>query len=136
MVCYTEKNHIAFEIDDEDYGWVSQHTWSCSNDGYITTRIGKKIIGIHRILANTPVGMETDHIDGNNKNNHKLNLRVCSTSQNLRNRNSHLGSYSKYKGVVWHKKAKKWQAQIMFDFKSMYLGIFNSEEEADRKSVV
>ena len=37
---------------------------------------------------------------------------------------------SKYRGVCWDKKDKKWRAQIQIDGKSKYLGLFETEEEA------
>ena len=99
MVCYTKKNHVAFEIDDEDYDIVLQHTWHCDY-GYIRThsiRNGQ----LHRMIMNTPDGMKTDHIDGNPLNNHKSNLRICTNQQNSMNRKCKKGCSSKYKGVYW-----------------------------------
>jgi hypothetical protein len=43
------------------------------------------------------------------------------------------GGSSKFKGVSWHKKKKKWVAQIMAGGKVTYLGYFESEEAAARK---
>jgi hypothetical protein len=40
---------------------------------------------------------------------------------------------SNFKGVSWHKKDKKWQAQITIDGKCTHLGRFDLEEEAARK---
>lgn len=37
---------------------------------------------------------------------------------------------SKYRGVCWHKRDKKWQARIWFEGNSKYLGYFDNEEEA------
>jgi hypothetical protein len=41
-----------------------------------------------------------------------------------------LRQHSKYKGVTWHKKHKKWMAQIMCDRKKTHLGYFDCEIEA------
>jgi len=40
---------------------------------------------------------------------------------------------SKFKGVTWMKRSKKWCAQIKEGGKNTYLGIFESEDEAARK---
>ena len=40
---------------------------------------------------------------------------------------------SAFKGVSWHKRSKKWVAQIFKDCKVAYLGCFNDEDEAARK---
>jgi len=39
-------------------------------------------------------------------------------------------TYSKYKGVHWHKLHKKWAARITFERKQIHLGYFLSEIEA------
>jgi outer membrane protein assembly factor BamD (BamD/ComL family) len=46
------------------------------------------------------------------------------------NKKSYKGSSSKYKGVAWHKRHKKWNAQIQINGKQKHLGYFTSEEEA------
>jgi hypothetical protein len=37
---------------------------------------------------------------------------------------------SPLKGVSWHKKSQKWQAQIRSDNKSIYLGTYDRQEDA------
>jgi hypothetical protein len=37
---------------------------------------------------------------------------------------------SKYKGVHWNKKCKKWMARIGNNYNREYLGIYKTEEEA------
>jgi hypothetical protein len=37
---------------------------------------------------------------------------------------------SKYVGVIWSKKENKWRAKICFDKKQVYIGYFDSDEEA------
>ena len=71
-----------------------------------------------------------DHIDHNGLNNQKYNLRIATHSQNCQNRRPCKNSSSKYRGVCWHKKNKKWTAHIKIDKKTIYLGIFESEEDA------
>lgn len=41
---------------------------------------------LHRLLAGTPKGMWTDHINGNTLDNRKENLRICTPQENARNR--------------------------------------------------
>ena len=40
-------------------------------------------------------------------------------------------STSGFKGVTWHKKAGKWQAQIKINNKYKYIGLFTTKEEAN-----
>lgn len=76
-----------------------------------------------------------DHIDGNRSNNNISNLREATTQENNHNRKkgkSHNGKLtsSKFKGVTWDKRSKKWQAQIGINGKNKYLGLFTSEIDA------
>jgi hypothetical protein len=93
---------------------------------------------MHRQIMNAPEGLLVDHIDGNGLNNQKNNLRLCSSAQNARNRRPTSKPYSKYKGVSWHKRNKKWEVRIAKSGKSTYLGTFEDELEAalayDRKA--
>jgi len=54
-----------------------------------------------------------DHIDRNSLNNNVENLRELTNSQNLRNSSKRRKGSSIYKGVSWHKKAKKWKAYFI-----------------------
>ncbi len=76
-----------------------------------------------------PTG-QIDHINGDPRDNRWLNLRQVNQSQN--NANSKLSSRNTtgHKGVTFHKKAKKWMAQISYRGKPMYLGLYDTMEEA------
>ena len=67
-----------------------------------------------------------DHINGIRKDNKICNLREATYSQN--NANKKTISKSGYKGV--NKSGKKWQARITIDKDTIYLGLFNTKEEA------
>lgn len=72
-----------------------------------------------------------DHIDRNPFNNVTSNLRKCTVTQNIQNRVKWVkNSSSKYKGVCWHKKCKKWSAQIGVKKAQVHLGLFETEEAA------
>ena len=57
-----------------------------------------------------------------------LNNRENTTKYQLTQKRS-----SKYAGVYWNKKAKKWLAQIRINDKRKYLGLFDNEHEANLK---
>lgn len=59
-----------------------------SHNGYAVVRVGNTKHKIHRIILATPEGFDTDHINGDKKDNRASNLRVTTRSQNLQNRNS------------------------------------------------
>jgi len=73
-----------------------------------------------------------DHIDGNGLNNTRANLRICTYQQNVCNCKSR-GGDSKYKGISWDKRSKKWRAKIRYNSKDKHLGVFEDEIEAARE---
>lgn len=106
-------------------------------EGYIVlTYKGKKYLA-HRLAYAfmtgefPPEGYEVDHIDGNTTNNTWSNLRLATHSQNMHNSKLRANNSSGYKGVTWHKHANKWIAQIQVNGNQIYLGSFNSAEEAN-----
>ena len=92
-----------------------------------------QLVGIH-FLPNWNNYKEIDHKDRDPLNNKVFNLRWCSRSENLRNREKMKGCSSKYKGVSFDKSRGKWTAEIwckeLFGRKKKFLGRFNTEEEA------
>ncbi len=76
-------------IDDEDFDIVNLFSWSVCVKGYIWHSYmidGKqRQLSMHRLIINTPMGKETDHRDHDKFNNQKINLRICTTSQNQMN---------------------------------------------------
>jgi len=71
-----------------------------------------------------------DHKDRNSLNNNIENLRELTNSQNLRNSDKRRKGSSVYKGVSWHKKAKKWIAYFYINNKLNHLGLFENEDDA------
>jgi len=73
-----------------------------------------------------------DHINGDNLDNRKKNLRLCTYAENNRNRKPLENKTSKYKGVGLNKnyKIKTWQARIVKNSKRYSLGYFKNEKEA------
>lgn len=125
-------------VDDEDFERLSQWNWYYKSDrnhrGYVVRqkRIStskQQTIYMHRQIINTPEDLHTDHINGDGLDNRISNLRICTRSENLMNQRSTTGA-SKFKGVVWHKTNKKWQAQIKHSGRTIYLGTFTSEIHA------
>lgn len=120
------KGKVAL-IDDEDFEYLSQWKWSF--DGRYAVR-GQKINGkrktirLHSFLMQTPIGMDTDHINGDKLDNRKSNLRICTKSENMFNRKIQKNNKSGHVGVFFNKKHKKWQSTIKKNGKNIYLGLF------------
>lgn len=124
-------------VDDEDYEELSKFKWyAVGHTGQeYAARYGghdsPQHIRMHRVLIRAPDGMQVDHINGNRLDNRKENLRLASQAQNSRNRGKFaIPTYSRYKGVSYHKRDHVWQAEIKVDGKAIYLGSFTTEREA------
>lgn len=120
-------------VDAEDYEYLNQWKWRAipNNRTFYAQRDvvieGKsKSIKMHRLIMNTPKGMEVDHINHNGIDNRKINLRNCTPAQNRKNRLAF--GKSKYVGVVFSN--NKFIAQIRIEGKLHRLGTFKAEKEA------
>lgn len=128
-------------VDDEDYEYLNQFKWHArvvSGTQYAkrSVRFPKNTtINMHRQIMNCPKNKMIDHINGDGLDNRKINLRVCTRSQNLMNsKKPKDAKTSKYKGVCLSKQTdnheKCWRAEIRLNKKSIYLGAFYSETDA------
>ncbi|MBA7655390.1 hypothetical protein ES703_63294 [subsurface metagenome] len=86
---------------------------------------------MHRQIMNPPREMLVDHINYNGLDNRKANLRLATLTQNNRHtrRTMNPGS-SKYKGVCWYNREKRWAVRITANGKNIPLGYFKDEIEA------
>jgi hypothetical protein len=119
-------------VDASDYEWLSQYKWRTCGNGYPGRQEKGKLIYMHRQIMDPPEGMCVDHIDCNQANNCRANLRLCTPNQNGRNRSKPVGTTSRFKGVSWHKATGKWAATIHFKRQAFWLGYFVDEVEAAR----
>jgi hypothetical protein len=87
-----------------------------------------RLVAIY-FIPNPENKQQVDHIDRDPLNNHISNLRWATNGENGRNRLSQKGS-SKYKGVSFSKKRKKWEVSIQLNNRRQYLGSFDYEKEA------
>ena len=69
-----------------------------------------------------------DHINGNTLDNRESNLRVCTHSDNCKNRKMHSNNKTGFKGVSL--KDGKYVAQIQFKGNHKHLGLFDTAIEA------
>jgi hypothetical protein len=63
-----------------------------------------------------------DHINRDKTDNKISNLRIVDAQQNSFNKTQ--------KGYSWHKRNNKWQSSIRVNKKLIYIGSFDTEEEA------
>lgn len=123
-------------IDEIDLDLIQEHNWYWDSNGYLWGSGGQyRHKYLHRIIAERmglDMSDEIDHHDGNSSNNQRENLRAATKSQNGANSKKQSNNTSGYKGVSWHKSAKKWQAQIRVNGKTIYLGLFDDKIDAAR----
>lgn len=129
-------------VDDEDFEYLNQWKWHAhvgKNSSY--ARRNKSIghgkqtaIQMHRVIMNTPIGLDVDHINGDGLDNRQVNLRNVTRKQNTHNRNQP-SKYrsSEFKGVSKHTMLHgsiRWRARICVDWKNVSLGVYDTKTEA------
>jgi AP2 domain/HNH endonuclease len=126
-----------FTIDDADFELVSPYRWDAQRSlstrtTYARSRLGgsRSAVPLHRLLLSPPEGSVVDHIDGNGLNNVRSNLRVCSRSENSFNAQRRKDNTSGFKGVYWHRRIGKWQAEVVAHRKRNHLGYYDTPEQA------
>ena len=125
-------------IDAQDYYLLEKYAWCLwttkrHNTFYVrrflTRRNDERL---HRRIMNAQPGQIVDHINGNGLDNRRCNLRITNSHGNNCNSAKRKNSTSKYKGVSWSSREKKWKAQIQENKRKRPLGTYVSEEQAAR----
>tara|TARA_B100002049_G_scaffold145952_1_gene108417 strand:+ start:7479 stop:7994 length:516 start_codon:yes stop_codon:yes gene_type:complete len=96
----------------------------------------KQNIKVHRLVAMAFLNyvsdgtnkIVVDHIDNNRLNNHLENLQLITNREN--SSKDKKGCSSKYTGVYWNRKRKKWTSAIEIGNKRIALGVFDVELDA------
>jgi hypothetical protein len=125
-------------VDDEDYEFLMQWKWYFSQ-GYAARGAsyvdcnGKsktKILKMHRVLLNPELHVHVDHINGNALDNQKVNLRLCTHGENMKNSKIRKTNTSGFKGVYLDKRVNRFVAQISINGKRTHIGSFKTAIEA------
>lgn len=104
----------------------------CFNkNGSQTSKTVHQLVAI-AFLNHTPnkYVLVVDHIDENKLNNNLTNLQLITQVENLNKSIDKTKTSSKYKGVSWVKRDKKWRAQIRVEGKIKSIGYFTDEYTA------
>lgn len=115
-------------------GTVAGSPLTSKSNSYIVIRIDGNayyahILAFQIVEGRMPVDV-VDHIDGNGSNNAWANLREATQSQNIANSIPRTNTVSGLKGAHWDASRKKWSSAITVNRKALYLGRFNTAEEA------
>ena len=130
-------------IDKKDYDLVKMYRWRAqkTDNGcfYAVTSIKNEegkvtIISMHRLLMEVGTGDKrlVVHKNKYGLDNTRDNLAVVSSPRQIKKkfyRNSSTKNFST-KGVSFHTKIKKWQANIVHEGKLIHIGIFETREKA------
>lgn len=95
---------------------------------------GKRFL-LHRLIAESFIPnflnkKVVNHIDNNPKNNSLSNLEWVSTRENCCHRYKKQNCSSNYVGVTFHKQRNKWGSSIRIGKKSIFLGRYDTQEDA------
>jgi len=138
-----DKYELYYWYDNNSRGKLKNPYWRkkiLSNcKGYLHTAINNKYFQFHRLvyfahnqnwdINNSSRNNSIDHIDRNPLNNNISNLRVVNHRENMINRDS----VDNAKGYYYNKHAKKYQAYIRLNYKSINLGLYDTEIQASNK---
>lgn len=115
-------------VDEAGGEAVAPYKWFIGNHGYAAARIEKQTVTMHRLLLGPGVGV-VDHINRDKLDNRRTNLRRVPPGVNIANSGPRRSSASGVKGVR-RSRGGRWHAQISLRGKLLFLGAFNTREEA------
>lgn len=133
---------LFFDPETGQFSWrVKRRGRASSNgigsicrNGYLRIAINGRRYLAHRLAWAYCFGewpdKEIDHINGNRLDNRIVNLRAASVSQNRQNRPAMPSNKSGLKGAHFVKSTGTWRSVIVSDGKQIYLGIFQTAEQA------
>lgn len=124
-------------LDAEDIVRISKHTFF--HDGgsnrrvstWVYTQLKRTRTPISRLVIDFPAHLVADHINSDIHDNRKSNLRVCTKTENLRNKSKPKhGKTSTYIGVSVVKATDNWVASYRSNNKKVHIGTFKTQLEA------
>ncbi len=116
-------------VDDCDYELVMTKKWYLlkgHNTLYAHTFNStdhKESVYLHRFILNPSLGIQVDHIDGNGLNCTRINMRLCSNTQNHQNERKRKCN-NPHKGVTRDKYSRGWGVSITINGRIIFLGTF------------
>lgn len=123
--------------DEDDWEEFKVFGWYEGKNGYATCRANKKLHYFHLLVMQRHNKYQSDlrlrivdHKDNDRLNNCKSNLRITTQQVNVINSRMKSNNKSGYTGVFKRKDTGKWQAKIFCSGKQIFLGCFNSYEDA------
>lgn len=114
--------------------WAGKESFTADSYGYRVGNIDNRLFLAHRVAWALHYGEwpidQIDHINGVKDDNRINNLRAVTNQENQKNSSMAVNNKSGVTGVYWSKISRWWVAQIKVDGKQLYLGKFDTIEEA------
>lgn len=85
---------------------------------------------MHTAILGKYPGMEIDHRNKDGLDNRRCNIHFVTHAMNCRNRRKIKKTSSRYIGVSYDKKQKKWRAYVKTNGMLIHLGMFATEKKA------
>ena len=136
---WRKRSREFFKSDSSCARWNALHAWkeaftSLHSEGYLQGSILCKNLIAHRVIIAMQIGewprCSVDHINGIKSDNRISNLRCVTDLENRQNLPLSKANKSGAIGVYFHKKRRKWTAQIRVRGEKIHLGIFQNKSEA------
>jgi hypothetical protein len=140
------KEVLSYDMGTGDFYWkkskytakIGASAGGLDNKGYKRIELKGTFYACHRLAWAYVTGEwpshHIDHINGNRSDNRFCNLRIASIADNKRNSATPSNNTSGYKGVVFkpRNKLRPWQSAIKHNKKWIYIGAFETPEEAHK----
>lgn len=125
-------NDEEFYFDIKDFDLIKNFCWYYDNHGYLIAKSGKKHIRISRylmgVLDEDGTQIYVDHKNGDTRDNRRENLRIVTPSQNAMNSKLRSNNTSGCSGI--YKYGNKWLTMIFFNNERIFLGYYDTYEDA------
>ena len=116
----------GYAIVDKEYAYLADKNWRKTHYGY-AIRSEDKIL-LHRAITSANNDEVVDHANGDPLDNRRVNLRLCTQGQNVKNQKVKKNNTTGVKGVCIMR--GKYVARIKVNYKNHWLGSFEKLEDA------
>lgn len=96
----------------------------------------KRRMSLHRLIAGNPAALFVDHENGNPLDCRRANLRPCTHTENMQNRQgANRSSVSGVRNVYWHKYHQRWEVRVRVDNRRFFIGRFDDLADAETAAI-